>query len=98
MRLSFTFFQEWAEFARDPCSVSKSFSTWLQIRAQVGTDGEKNIDWIDTDNRLTVKKTSIRLMVFRRKKNLEPMVQFYRKNKFFFWTDDRYYWSKMKNF
>jgi hypothetical protein len=22
----------------------------------LGTDGEKNIDWIDTDNRLTVKK------------------------------------------
>jgi hypothetical protein len=21
----------------------------------MGTDGEKNIDWIDTDNRLTVK-------------------------------------------
>jgi hypothetical protein len=46
----------------------------------LGTDGEKNIDWIDTDNRLTVK-ISIRSMVFGRKKNLEPMVRFYRKNK-----------------
>jgi hypothetical protein len=35
MRLYFTFSHEWAEFARDPCSVSKSFSTWLQIRGDI---------------------------------------------------------------
>ncbi len=38
---------------------------------------KKNIDWIDSDNRLTVKKTSIRSMVFRRKKIIEPIIKFY---------------------
>jgi hypothetical protein len=40
----------------------------------VGTDGQKNIDWIDTDNRLTAKNKS---MVGRRKKNLKPMDPYY---------------------
>jgi hypothetical protein len=45
----------------------------------VGTDGEKNIDWIDTDNRLTVKNQ----WSLEEKKILKSMFRFYRKNNFF---------------
>ncbi len=43
----------------------------------MGSDGPKNIDWIDTDNRLT-KKTLIRSMVVKRKENLKPMDRYNR--------------------
>ncbi len=36
----------------------------------MGTDGEKNINWIDTDIRLTVIKNIDKIDVFRRKKIL----------------------------
>jgi hypothetical protein len=49
----------------------------------VGTNGEKIIDWIDTDNRLNVKYID-KIDGLWKNKNLEPMVLFYRKNNFFF--------------
>jgi hypothetical protein len=42
----------------------------------------KNIDWIDTDNRLTVKKYRLDRWSLE-EKNLEPTVRFYQKNIFF---------------
>jgi hypothetical protein len=38
-----------------------------------GSDGKKNIDWIDTDNRLTVKKDQLDQGSLEEKK-LDPMV------------------------
>jgi hypothetical protein len=49
----------------------------------LGTDGKKNIDWIDTDNRLTAENID-QIDGRHKKKNLKPM--------------DRYNWSKIKNF
>ncbi len=62
----------------------------------MGTDGEKNIDQIDTDNRLTVKNID-QINDLQKKKILSRWFDFI-DEKFFFRTDDRYYWSKMKNF
>ncbi len=46
----------------------------VMVWAQLGTDGQKNIDWIDTDNRLTAK--TIDQIDGRHKKiNLKPMDQ-----------------------
>ncbi len=57
-------------------------STQISEQLQVGTDGEKNIDWIDTDNRLT-KKNIDQVDGLQKKQNLKPMDRFYRENKFF---------------
>ncbi len=53
----------------------------------------KNIDWIDTDNRLTVKKYRLDRWSLE-EKNLEPTVRFYQKNIFF---SDRWLILSVKN-
>jgi hypothetical protein len=47
----------------------------------VCTNGEKNIDWIDTDNRLSVKKHRLDRWSLE-ENNLKPMVQFYGETNF----------------
>ncbi len=48
------------------------FDYSLKAKAQLGTDGQKNIDWIDTDDRL-MTKTIDQIDGRHKKKNLKPM-------------------------